>query len=213
MGKIYNGIVIFGEMGAGKDVLAEQFKLLREEARTYNLGVLCRELMKIAKVNPKWKGNERYIGQTTADKLREIDEDIMCDYILALIYERGQKKYGWDNNILDNAEYEKAILDQLALMRKEELSIIVGGRTIVDYNYWRKKNFLILGVKVSEEIRKKRLAIRDGEKTAENSNSKHNTEIAVPHIVNELSDEVIFNDGTLEDLKNSAKLLLEKYDF
>lgn len=213
MDKIYNGIVIFGEMGAGKDVLAEQFTELRQSSKIYNMGILCREMMKVAKVNPNWRGLERHIGQTVADKLREMDINIMCDYILALIYERGPKAYGWDNSSLEGDAFNKAIIEQLSAIRKEELSIIVGGRTLTDFEYWKSKQFLIVGLKVSDEIRKSRLTSRDGEKVVKNSSSAHNTESDVPHIINNLCDEVINNDGTLEDLKIAAEKLLDKYDF
>jgi dephospho-CoA kinase len=212
MDKVYNGIVIFGGMGAGKDALASQFTAVRESSKIYNIGVLCREMMKVAKVNPAWRGLERYIGQTTADKLREMDANIMCDYILALIYERGQKKYGWDNSNLEGDEYNKALLKQLSLISSDELSIIVGGRTLQDLDYWKAKNFLAVGVKVSDEVRKARLVSRDGEKTASNSSSQHNTEVDVPHIVNDLCDEIIYNDGTLEQLREAARQLLDKYN-
>jgi dephospho-CoA kinase len=201
MEKNYNGIVIFGEMGAGKDVLAEQFKSLGKNAKIYNMGILCREMMKVAKVNPKWKGLERYIGQTTADKLREMDINIMCDYILALIYESGQKYY----------DFETFDMNQLFLMKTQELPIIVGGRTTTDLDYWKEKNFLILGISVSEEIRRTRLVARDGEKVARNSSSTHNTEADAAHIVKNLCHETILNDGTLEDLKNKAEEVLSKY--
>lgn len=213
MDKVFNGIVIFGEMGAGKDALAEQFMSLRPGAKVYNIGVLCREMMKVAKINPQWRGLERYIGQTTADKLREMDKDIMCDYILALIYEDWQKKYGWDNSGLEGEEHHSALMEQLSVIRKEELSIIAGGRTLVDLNYWRNKQYLIVGVKVSEEVRKQRLISRDGEKVAKNSSSAHNTEADVPYIISNLCDEVILNDGSLEDLLNSAEEVLKKYKF
>ncbi|ERI91508.1 hypothetical protein HMPREF1982_03152 [Clostridiales bacterium oral taxon 876 str. F0540] len=213
MDKSYNGIVIFGEMGAGKDALAEQFCILRDKAKIYKISVLCREMMKVSKVNQRWRGQERYIGQTIADRFRELDINIMCDYILALIYENGQKKYGWDNSSLDEEAFSKAILEQLNILRNNELSIIVGGRTLTDLEYWKKKNYLIVGVKVSEEVRKKRLITRDGIQMVSNSSSEHNTEIDVPYIINNLCHEVILNDGTLEDLKKSADKLLMKYSF
>jgi dephospho-CoA kinase len=211
--RVYNGIVIFGEMGAGKDALAEQFCLLRERAIIYKISVLCREMMKVSKVNPAWRGLERYIGQTIADRIRELNIDIMCDYILALIYEKGQKKYGWDISSLEGEEYNAALLEQLSIIREDELSIVVGGRTITDLNYWKNRNYLIVGIKVSDEVRKNRLISRDGQEMVKNSSSEHNTEIDVPNIINNLCHEVILNDGTLEDLKNTAEELLNKYYF
>lgn len=210
---VYNGIVIFGEMGAGKDALAEQFCILRDRAKIYKISVLCREMMKVSKVNPIWRGKERYIGQTVADKLRDLDINIMCDYILALIYENGQKKYGFDNSILDGEAFNKAILEQLSIIRNDELPVIVGGRTITDLEYWKSKNFLIVGVKISDEVRKQRLISRDGEEMVKNSSSEHNTEVDVPYIINNQCHEIVLNDGTLQDLKNSAEELLNKYEF
>lgn len=213
MDKVYNGIVIFGEMGAGKDALAELFCELRQNSKIYKISVLCREMMKVSKVNAGWRGHERYIGQVIADKLRDLDINIMCDYILALIYERGQKKYGWDNSNLEGEAFKSALLKQLSIVRNDELSIIVGGRTLTDLNYWKEKNYLIVGIKVSAEIRRKRLVSRDGEAMVSNSSSEHNTEIDVPHIINNLCHEVILNDGSLEDLKNLAEQLVVKYGF
>lgn len=209
----YNGIVIFGEMGAGKDIFAEYICMLREKATIYKMSVLCREMMKVSKVNQAWRGLERYIGQTVADKFRELDINIMCDYLLALIYEKGQMKYGWDNSELIGEEYNKALLEQLAVITHHELPVIVGGRTLTDLQYWKSKNYLIVGIKISDEVRKRRLAVRDGETAAKNSSSQHNTEVDVPIILNNYCHEVIINDGTLEDLKEEAKKLLEKYNF
>ena len=213
MEKTYNGIAIFGEMGSGKDALAEQFCALRENSVIYKMSVLCREMMKVSNVNPAWRGLERYIGQVVADKFRDLDINIMCDYVLALIYEKGQQKYGWDNSGLEGEAYNEEFFKQMSIISNDELSIIVGGRTLTDLDYWKNKNYLIVGVKVSEEVRRNRLISRDGETTVNNSSSEHNTETDVAHIVNDLCHEVIINDGTLEDLKMAAESLLNKYSF
>lgn len=118
-----------------------------------------------------------------------------------------------DNTKLNDEEYKKELLNQLAIIRNEELSIIVGGRTITDFNYWKEKGYLIVGIKVNEEVKKQRLIDRDGEITVKNSNSEHNTESDIPYIINNLCDEVIINDGTIEDLRNAAKNMLIKYNF
>lgn len=213
MEKIYNGIVIFGEMGAGKDALAEQFISLRKNSKIYNMGVLCREMMKVSKINPAWRNKERYIGQTTADKLREMDINIMCDYILALIYESGQSRYGFYLGGLDGDDYNNELLRQLSLIREYELSIIVGGRTISDFDYFNSKGYLIVGVSINNQIRRERLILRDGESSVNASSSLHNTEADASHIVNNLCHEIIVNHGTITDLKNMAEDLLKKYKF
>ncbi|MBC8061454.1 MAG: hypothetical protein H7Y18_12425 [Clostridiaceae bacterium] len=213
MEKVYNGIVIFGEMGAGKDALAEQFTSLRKNSKIYNMGVLCREMMKVSKINPSWRDKERYIGQTTADKLREMDVNIMCDYILALIYESGQNMYGFNLSGFEGENYNKELLRQLSLIRNHELSIIVGGRTISDFNYFNNKGYLIIGISISNEVRRKRLVLRDGENTVNASSSLHNTEVDATYIVNNLCHEIIVNHGTILDLKNMAENILKKYEF
>ena len=213
MEKIYNGIVIFGEMGAGKDVLAQQFVSLRKNSKIYNMGILCREMMKISKINPAWRNKERYIGQTTADKLREMNINIMCDYILALIYESGQNRYGFNLCGITGDDFNKELLKQLALIRNYELPIIVGGRTITDFNYFNSKGYLMVGVSISKEVRTNRLIIRDGKTQVSTNSSLHNTEADASFIVNNLCQEIIVNDGSITDLKKRAENLLDKYEF
>ena len=58
---------------------------------------------------------------------------------------------------LEGEAYNKALLKQLSIISNEELSIIVGGRTLTDLDYWKSKNYLIVGVKVSDEVRRNRL--------------------------------------------------------
>jgi dephospho-CoA kinase len=213
MSKIYNGIVIFGEMGAGKDTLADQFKQIRPCCEVYNMGKMCRTIMKIATVNSKWRGKERCLGQSIADQLRKVDINIMSDYILAQIYERWQKECGFDNRNLKGEAYDKLVLEQLSVIRKYELSVIVGGRTEDDLKYWRNKQYLIIGLKVNDEVRTKRLITRDGEKNEINETSSHTTETEARSIVDNQCDDIITNNGSLDDLKKQAENLLKKYSF
>lgn len=213
MNQNYNGIVIFGEMGAGKDALAEIICSLREKAVIYKMSVLCREMMKVSKVNYDWIGRERYIGQTIADRFRELDINIMCDYVLALIYEKGQRKYGWDNSSLEGEAFDNKVLEQLSKITEDELPLIVGGRTLTDVQYWKNKGFLIVGLRVSEAVKRRRLLERDGEEAIKNSNYRHNTEADIPEILSKYCHEIIINDGTLKDLRNTAENLLVKYEF
>lgn len=213
MNNSYNGIVIFGEMGSGKDTLAEQISNLRTNAHIYNMGALCREIMNIAKVNPKWVDNERSLGQDIADKLREVDKNIFGDYILSKIFLRWQEKYSFNCGYISGDEYNGKVLNHLSKIRKNELSIISGGRTIDDLRYWKEKKYLIVGIKISDRFRLNRLTLRDGESMAKNSNSNHNTETDAKYIVKNLCDEIIINDGTLDDLKNDVEKILNTYNF
>ncbi|ALB45988.1 AAA family ATPase [Clostridium beijerinckii] len=213
MNNSYNGIVIFGEMGSGKDTLAEQISNLRTNAHIYNMGALCREIMNIAKVNPKWVDNERSLGQDIADKLREVDKNIFGDYILSKIFLRWQEKYGFNCGYISGDEYNGKVLNHLSKIRKNELSIISGGRTIDDFRYWKEKKYLIVGIKISDRVRLNRLTLRDGESMAKNSDSNHNTETDAKYIVENFCDEIIINDGTLDDLKNDVEKILNTYNF
>lgn len=131
MTKKYNGIVLFGEMGSGKDTFAEILAELEPKFALYNIGYLCRELMKVAKVMPEWKDKDREIGQLSSVKLREIDV-----------------------NILNYYTHAKAL-------ESDSVPIIVGGRTMDDCEYWKNQNYLVVGVNVDYDIRIKRIKDRD----------------------------------------------------
>lgn len=95
-----SGIIIFGEMGSGKDELADLLKRSIKNSEVYKLGMLCRDIMRIVKVNHNWIDKERELGQTIADKLREIDQNIMNDYVLSLIFEHSNCDPSKINRIL-----------------------------------------------------------------------------------------------------------------
>ncbi|MTK12427.1 MAG: hypothetical protein F8N39_10185 [Clostridiaceae bacterium] len=197
MGKIYNGIVIFGEMGSGKDELAEQISKLRNSVEKYNIGRLCRDIMRVTKVNSKWQGKERQLGQEIANKLREIDINIMNDYIYACMSKK-------DNSI---------VTECTSTVKNSQLSIVVGGRTFCDLEYWKEKGYLIIGISTNDKTRVNRLVCRDGESAKNSVIFQHNTETEARKIVDKLCDETIINDGTLDDLRVEAERILNKYNF
>lgn len=176
---VLNGIVIFGEMGSGKDTFAEILAELLPTCSLYNIGYICREFMKIATVREDWHGKGREFGQLVSVKLREIDENILNDYT-----------------------YAKAI-------ESENLPIIIGGRTKKDYEYWKDKGFLIVGVDVDYDIRIERLKSRDKDFNLGSLN--HMTEIDVPYIIANLCDVLIKNNDGLEELKATTIKFIEKY--
>ncbi|OVE68229.1 hypothetical protein CCS79_09950 [Clostridium diolis] len=193
MAKIYNGITIFGEMGSGKDELAKQIETLHGTVEKYNIGDLCRNIMKVSKVNSKWKGSERQLGQKIANKLREIDYNIMNDYVYACIYEK--------NSILTSVD-------------PSPLRIIIGGRTFHDLKYWKSKEYLIVGISAFDEHRINRLNNRDHNISLKiNEAFKHNTETEAHKIVDNYCDKKITNNGTLHDLRVEAKKILSDFNF
>ncbi|HSL87017.1 MAG TPA: hypothetical protein VK861_08795, partial [Bacteroidales bacterium] len=79
----YNGIIIFGEMGSGKDALADFIIDLEPKTKKYGLGDVIRGMKPIVSISPEWLGNERGFFQLVADKLREIDMNILNKYALS----------------------------------------------------------------------------------------------------------------------------------
>lgn len=211
MDKRYNGIIIFGEMGSGKDELADKLMILSTKVVKYNLSALIRIIKPYASVSPEWIGNERTLYQIYADKLREIDINILNKYTVGVIYEKIKKAFKVNLSEVDKDNFEKELQDNLKRIRELEIPVIVGGRTVADYEFWTAKGFLAVGLKVDKDIRFQRLVLRDGLETAKNSNSNHNTEKGVLYIVENLCHCIIDNNGTKEELKAKAKELLDNF--
>jgi dephospho-CoA kinase len=199
----YKGIIIFGEMGSGKDTLADFIIDLEPKTKKYGLGDIIRGMKPIVSISPEWLGNERGFFQLVADKLREIDMNILNKYALSrMITENAElhpvaQETKWDD-----------IYENLNRVNETILPMIVGGRTKDDFDFWKKAGFLIVGITATKENRFQRLVERDGEEVAKNSNPNHNTEKEVAVLV-EKADFIANNDGSLEDLKVKAQEVLD----
>jgi dephospho-CoA kinase len=210
--KTYHGIIIFGEMASGKDTLADYLLKVNDKCCKYNIGNAVRQFLSIIKVNPEFKGKNRILGQSIADKLREVHPDILNDYCLSLIYEKWEKPLKFNiTNINDNLDFHTDLFRKLALVIENEIPLVVGGRTYQDYDYWYNKNFLTVGIICDFKRRYDRLCKRDGLEVAQNSNFKHNTEIDVGDIVKNKCEYVINNDGNFNQLYEQADHLLKKF--
>ncbi len=197
----YNGIIIFGEMGSGKDTLADMIIEEHPGIKKYGLGDLIRSMKPILRVSPQWKGKERGFYQSIADKLREIDNNILNKYCLSKMfseYSKGELREVTLENELEDISFN------LNLVNKEFIPMIVGGRTYDDYDYWKSIGFMIVGIKTDKDLRMNRLILRDGEEVAKKSDPNHNTEKNVVDIVKK-ADCVLENNGTLEDLRKKVK--------
>lgn len=201
---IYNGIIIFGEMGSGKDTLADILIKNNGQLKKYGLGDVIRIIKKVSKVDTNWIGNERTFMQRVADKLREIDMDILNHFALAKMLEENLEEFK-----LSKENYKSELDGLFKRMRQEKnvIPIIVGGRTFKDFDYWTGCGFASLGIEVSKEKRLERLEIRDGKEIAKNSDSSHNTERDVAEIIKKCQFK-LSNDGSLEDLEFEAKRFL-----
>lgn len=206
--KRYNGLIIFGEMCTGKDTLADYLIELDNRCCKYNIGNVIRQFLSIVKVNPEFKGKDRLLGQTIADKLREVHPQILNDYCLSRIYEKWQDEFNFDNSKVSIEDFNNILMQQLALIRQKEIPIIVGGRTKVDFEYWSGKNFLTIGILCENNIRLERLRERDGIAVAKNSNFKHNTEVNVGDIARNQCEYLVDNSFDFNHLKSEAGKLL-----
>lgn len=197
----YNGIIIFGEMGSGKDTLADMIIEEHPGIMKYGLGDIIRSMKPILRVSPQWKGKERGFYQSIADKLREIDKNILNKYCLSKMF----SDYSKGELIEVTLGNEREDIDSnLKLINKDFTPMIVGGRTYDDYHYWKAIGFMIVGIKTDRDLRMNRLILRDGEEVAKKSDPNHNTEKNVAEIVQK-ADYVVDNNGTLEDLRKKVQ--------
>ncbi|KAF5070409.1 hypothetical protein [Proteiniclasticum sp. QWL-01] len=203
----YNGMIIFGEMGSGKDTLADRIIEADGRFKKYGLGDIIRLIKKVSTVDPAWFGNERTFMQLAADKLREIDMDILNHFALAKMLEENlgdftltKEAYREDLNRL----FEKILRDH------NVIPMIVGGRTWKDYDYWTSRGFLAVGIEVDAHKRMERLVLRDGQEVAEKSDSTHNTEKDVREII-ERCELKVDNNGSLEDLDREVERVTQYF--
>lgn len=203
----YNGMIIFGEMGSGKDTLADFIIAQDPDFSKYGLGDIIRLIKKVTLVDPRWFGDERTFMQTAADKLREIDMDILNHFALAKMLEEHVAE------IRLSREHYREDLNALFKRIREEahvIPLIVGGRTWHDYEYWTKRGFLSVGILVDAEKCLERLILRDGDEIAARSNAAHNTEKDVRAIIEECAIKVD-NNGDLETLRDEARRVMEYF--
>lgn len=204
----YNGIIIFGEMGSGKDTLADLIIDQDERIKKYGLGDIIRLIKKVTLVDPVWFGDERTFMQLAADKLREIDKDILNHFALAKMLEENLTEVS-----LSKDHYREDLDGLFRQIRQDANTIpmIVGGRTWKDYEYWTSRGFLDVGILVDAQKRIDRLTERDGDEIAQKSNSAHNTEKDVRDIIEQCAVKVD-NNGTLEDLKREAARVVSLFE-
>jgi dephospho-CoA kinase len=207
----YNGIVIFGEMAVGKDTLADYLISQDKRYAKYNIGNAVRQFSPLLKVSTRFRGRDRALGQSIADKLREIYPDLLNDYCLSMIYTKWEKEFGWNNKDVEEKDFQPVLLNQLSQVIKREIPIIVGGRTSQDFQYWTNMNFLTVGLTCDFETKFRRLCLRDGEEAAQNSNFNHNTESEVGNIAQNKCLIVIDNSYDLDNLYKKANSILNTF--
>lgn len=194
---MYKGIVIFGDMGSGKSTLATILKENVTNSEVFNLGGLCRDIMKISSVNKLWNGRDRELGQELAEKLRMVDKNILNDYVYASFYMRLSIGTTSENSV-------QAIHEQSNLF-----PIIAGGRTKDDLMYWKEKGFYILGIMVDTIKKTERVTFRNSEKNSVRSH-EHFTEEEARDVVLNYCDYCIVNNGSKKDLESDAREMINE---
>jgi dephospho-CoA kinase len=127
------GFLIFGQMGSGKDTVAD---ILREYGYT---------TVKLGK----------YIRQHV-DKLNYIEQDKR-----PLYQQYGQTmRFLFGENVWNEALYNDIKI--LYHDKRIEHFAIADGRQKNEFRYWRGKGFYTIGIEASPEIREERLIKRDG---------------------------------------------------
>lgn len=178
------GIVLFGEIGSGKNYIAKKICENIGNGEIFNIGDICRDIMdNVALSKDLTSSKARILGQKIGSELRNIDINILNEYANGKIKSHCKDDIFW---------------------------IITGGRTVADLAFWRKKDYLIVGVKSSKS--KERSAQRDG---VDNNNAReHFTEVEVNEIVNsDMCDCIIENEENDIGLQNQVENLLTEYDF
>lgn len=197
---MYKGIVIFGGIGSGKSTLATFLEGIITSSEIFNIGDLCRDIMKISLVNEVWNGRERELGQEVAEKLRMVDENILNDYVYASFYKR--LSLGIPRVSLGQDDQEEPLL----------FPIIVGGRTIKDLLYWRKKEFYILGIAADNKKIMERIKLRNTENNSAQT-YEHFTETEARDIVLKHCDYCIENNKSIHELKSNARELIYELQY
>lgn len=200
----YNGLIIFGEMGSGKDTLADLMMEAEPRVKKYGLGDAMRYMSRIATVDPQWFDNQRTFMQQMADKMREIDPDVFNQFALATMLMENLPDYD-----LRGQDYDAILKDHFKqIHQRGVLPIIVGGRTWMDYDFWKDRRFLTVGIDIDRQVRLDRLRQRDGDAVALKSDGAHNTERDVYDIIQKCQVKAD-NNGDLENLRQEAQRILE----
>ncbi|MED1125239.1 AAA family ATPase [Bacillus atrophaeus] len=175
-------IIIFGEMGSGKDEVA---RILSDVLNVYviKLGKRIRE--DVDSIHPLLPDglNKRKLYQDYGEGMRQIFGEDVWNLIL-------------HNDIRPGIE-------------KGHSHIIADGRQEHELTYWTKLGFVPVGITANEAIRVKRLKERDG--FDQSQMFDHKTEKAVREVVRKIElleptgdAFLIRNNGTLDELKTNV---------
>lgn len=175
--------IIFGEIGAGKDTVAE---ILREltGGKIVKLGKKIHEQVdEYYPLLPEGT-NKRKLFQDYGERMRDVFGQDIWNYVL-----HNEIRYG------------------LAIGQSY---IIADARQVKEYVYWKDRGFIPVGLKADAETRMNRVIGRDG--FDQKANFNHYTEINARKIINEIQEKtpqfIIQNDGSLNTLRKRIEELV-----
>jgi hypothetical protein len=186
--KTYDGIIIFGCMGAGKDALGD--RLLKHlskitEARIVKLGKPIKQMV---------------------DLIAEYDDEV--DQSRREFYQN----YGQDTRSTMGIDVFNNIAWADISNNPIPVPIITDGRQVNEFSYWLRKDFLTIGVLANEVDRRTRLGDRDGY-LPDNRAFTHETELQACYVASQLCQARVNNPGhnTLDYLDVVAEGIVNKY--
>lgn len=173
-------IIIFAQMGAGKDTVAKLISALMP-TKNYvkvGLGTPIRQTVNMASPDdPDKRAKQQSYGQA----MRQIFGE---DY--------------WNNTL-------KQSIDIISEEHPEVNYIISDGRQPSELEFWQEEGFLTIGITADEDVRAQRLLTRDGVDQRHRFN--HETEIDAAECV-ERCHFIIDNSGDVETLVDSVIAVL-----
>ena len=179
-------IALFGKMRSGKDTVG---RILIED---YNfsgaaLGNAIGNIIEMYFPKALERGKPRKHYQFIGQAFRQLDEDV------------------WVNYLLDNLDIETYIYNCRLLRMSPNNLVITDGRQPNEAKRLKEKGFIIVKVTTRDDIRLERIK-KAGDVFSE-QDLNHETELSVD-LIN--PDFEICNNGTLDDLKERVKTLLEE---
>lgn len=173
----YKGIIIFGVMGSGKDTLAAMLEEKIFGSRIYKLGEDIRGFVDKVMDGENNRSQYQDYGQMVRTTLIPDAWNRLCEY-----------------KIKRDIDHDRV-----------SIPLIADGRQVNEYEYWREKGFLTIGLNTRQNKRIDRLIKRDG--TCDIERMTHDTELQAQYVVTQLVDMEICNDLEIDQLKKYADMI------
>jgi dephospho-CoA kinase len=174
------GVIIFGQMGSGKDTVAD---MLREYGyTTAKIGKYIRE--NVDKYNYAFE-NKRPLYQQYGQMCRQLFGENV-----------------WNETLKNDIKI-------LSVQHGISNFAIADGRQLNEFEYWKSRGFLTVGILADANIRDKRLIERDG--ISQKQYFDHQTEIEAMECIQRCS-YIVNNNESFEFLKAQIDMIVKMID-